>query len=164
MASELDGLTGEHLDALSAAVAASSGPDRRRLQDVLLWATTRYTAARMAEAVDTMHSLREPPLELPDLQAVETLMRKGMQHNGVIPELRAGEVTRSVAVVTELLQRAQAAVFTQEDQEVLTWVFDAAAQDSDRRPFVRGVERKARRGLGLTERPVWTPDPKGWLA
>lgn len=154
-------MTGEHVETLAAVLhTLPAGPERRRLQELLVWVTNAYTAQLAEQARVALSQEQDRPLVHSDLLVVEQLMRKGIQHNGVVPELSAPDVARGVSIITGLLSRSAASTLTQEDQEVLQWVFDTAAQDPQRTPFVRRVESMVRAGLGVEQRPVWNHNPR----
>ena len=78
-------------------------------------------------------------------------MAKGIQHNGVAPELTTVEVTRSLQIMTELLTRAHATTLSLEDADGLAWIFDQAAMvDAGiNRKEVRRVEQLVRTAMGI---------------
>jgi hypothetical protein len=148
-------LSEAHLDALYALVPyIEDRTVKRRIKELLLGLTEQYTAA-LSRAV-VQDTLNEPitPLTRGELDAVQRLLAKGVQHNGLVPELDTLQVGRALQIVGELLVRVDAASLSQEDQAGLEWVFDVAADEDDglNRAEVRRVERLVRAAMGLQVR------------
>lgn len=149
-----------HLDVINQAIAGTkSRVEKRRLREILLILTQAYSKQLHQHVKSEFTKDLEAPLIESDLDAIDRLMTKGIQHNGVLPELSATEVARSVSIVTTLLVRANAAL-DQEDLSLLEWMFDQAAQEPEQRRMVRKLEATVRLGLGIEQRPVWDHDPQ----
>jgi hypothetical protein len=116
--------------------------------------TVQLTQQLTEDAGEELMSEQEVPLTESDLQDVNALLAKGVQHNGVFPELSAVRVGRALRVVSELLGRAAVGVLDLEDQEGLAWIFDVAADANEgvNRGNVRRLENLVRAGLGLDVR------------
>jgi len=145
----------EHLDTLKALLPyITDRTAKRRVRETLLGLTTELTAQLMTQATGELAQDPVAPLLDSDLQDVERLLGKGVQHNGVVPELSAVQVGRALQVTSALLARAHIGAMTLGDQEELEWVFDVAADydNGARRREVRNVEQLVRGGLGLTVR------------
>lgn len=150
-----------HLDALNQAISGTtSRTQKRRLREVLLLVTQEYSKQLHQHVKSEFAKDLEAPLIESDIESVDRLMTKGIIHNGVVPELSATEVARSVSIVTSLLVRANAASLTQDDLSLLEWMFDQAAQETEQRRMVRKLEATVRLGLGIEQRPVWDNDPQ----
>ena len=148
----------EHFDALSDAIGATTDTTaRRRLREIatilVQFTTQQVTEAGVAVALEG----REPPLIDEDLLAIKRLLAKGVQHNGVVPELDTGEVSRGLAVAAGLLARAEIQL-TIDDLECLEWSFAIAAGYDERyQADVRRVEGIVRRALGLGAKLTFAP-------
>lgn len=149
-----------HLDVINQAIAATkSRVEKRRLREVLLLLTQAYSKQLHQHVRTEFAKDLEAPVVNEDISAIDLLMTKGIQHNGVLPELSATEIARSVSIVTTLLSRANATL-DQEELSILEWMFDSAAQEPEHRQLVRRVESTVRFGLGIEQRPVWDSDPQ----
>lgn len=159
-------IDGSHLEILQQAIQqTSSRVGKRKLRELLLLVTQMYTAALQDVATDQFREDLDTPLLESDLLAIEKLMQKGILHNGVVPELSAPDIARSVAIMTTLCIRANCAVMDTEDQDFLEWMFDQAAEgDPEQRLQARRVEKIVRGGLGLEQRLVWTHRPEAPLS
>lgn len=145
-------LTEAHLDAVKETLAVVQHPvTKRYLRDVYLGLSQDYAQRKVAEsAQEYMHEPVAPLME-GDLVALQALLSKGIQHNGVIPEVDAVQVARSMQIVAELVGRAELAALTHEDREGLDWVFDVAADVTEglNRKAVRRLEQLVRGAMGL---------------
>lgn len=156
-----DWLKQEHLDLLKELLPEiEDRTAKRRFREMLYGLTVQLTQQLTEDATSEFMKEAEAPITESDLQEVNALLAKGVQHNGVFPELSAVQVGRALRVVSELLGRAAVATLDFEDQEGLEWVFDqaAAAHDGLNRANVRQLESRVRAGLGLDVRLLhYTP-------
>lgn len=148
-------VTQDHIEALKALVPyIDDRTVKRRVKECVLGLTEQLTTELSREAVAI--SLDEPiaPLTENELQSLNTLMAKGVQHNGLVPALDTLQVGRSLQIMGELLARAHVSTIDFEDQEGLEWVFDMAAEAENgvNRDQVRRLENLVRAGLGLKYR------------
>lgn len=147
-----------HLDALNQVIAGTTNRTlKRRLRELLLVVTQHYTAELQDDVIEQFRQDTEAPLMETDLLVLERLVQKGIQHNGVVPELTAPDIARSVAILTTLCIRANCAVLDAEDQHFLEWMFDQAAEEPSQRATARRIEKIVRGGLGLEQRLLWNP-------
>lgn len=154
-----------HLDVLNQLITQTpSRIAKRKLREVLLLMTQMYTSALHEAVTEQFREDLDAPLLESDLTAVETLMHKGILHNGVVPELSAPDIARAVAIVTTLCIRANCAVMDAEDQQFLEWMFDQAAEEPEQRATARRIEKIVRGGLGLEQRLLWTHKPEAPLS
>lgn len=148
----------EHFDALSTAITECTDPVlRTRLREIsaMLVAATTRTIADIGLGVALVD--REAPLVHEDLQLVKRLLSKAVTHNGLIPDMDAHDMSRGLAVASELLERAEHQL-TIDDMDCLEWTFSVAANADDQATAdVRRVERTVRQGLGLGPRLVFAP-------
>ena len=148
----------EHFDALSAAIVATTDTTTRRRLREIATILVQYTAQQVTDAgVAVALEARESPLVDDDLLAVKRLLAKGVQHNGVVPELDTYEVSRGLAVAADLLARADTP-FAIDDLDCLEWSFTiAAGYDERNQADVRRVEGLVRKGLGLGPKLTFSP-------
>lgn len=150
-----DWLNEQHLDALKALLPhITDRTVKRRVRECVLGLTTELTTRLTEEAVDTFAEEPIAPLTEKELTKLQALIAKGVQHNGIVPDLTSAEVGRSLQILSELLSRAHIGALDFEDQAGLEWIFDVAAdaENGENRDNVRRVERLVRGGLGLTIR------------
>lgn len=147
----------DHIEALSALIPyIEDRTVRRRVKEVTLGLTEQLTTQLSRDVVQ--HTVNEPlnPLTKSELTDIQTLLAKGVQHNGLVPELDTLRVGRTLQIVGELLARAHLSALDFDDQEGLGWIFDVAAEheDGSNRENVRRVERVVRASMGLETRLV----------
>ena len=134
--------------------AVENRTKKRLLRECVLGLTQELTAQLTHQATNTYFEEPVAPLREEELTAIQVLMAKGVQHNGLIPELSTGQVGRSLQVLGALLARAHIAFLDLEDQEGLQWIFDTAARVDNgvNEGQVRRVELLVRAALGLEVR------------
>lgn len=125
--------------------------DKRLLRECILGLTEQLNSHRSNEATELFAEEPVAPVVDTDLMALQSLLAKGVQHNGVIPELDAVQVTRSLQIMAELVGRAEVGALDHEDVAGLEWCFDVASQHDGgvNRKVVRRLEQLVRGGLGL---------------
>jgi hypothetical protein len=158
------GLTAEHFEALEEACATATDPRQRQyLREVRLICLQAVQGAELAESLEDTLADPEQPLTDEDLALLQGLLLKGVQHNGVVPELSALQVHRALRHFSALANRAATGVLTAEDLDFLEWIFDEAADIPRQRRLARRVEGIVRGGLGLEQR-LTPPLPGGPLS
>lgn len=150
----------EHLDTLRELLPyITDRTAKRRVRETLLGLSNDLAALLVTSATAELSQEPAVPLLESDLQDVQLLLGKGIQHNGLVPELSAVQVGRTLQITAALLTRAHIGALDLADQEELEWIFDVAA-DYDggvRRQEVRRVELVVRGGLGLNVRLSHVP-------
>lgn len=153
-------LTQDHLAALKALLPyIEDRRIKRRVKECVLGLSEQLSTELSRDAVAI--AVDEPlnPLTERELELVQVLLAKGVQHNGLVPVLSTIEVGRALQILGELLARAKLAALDFEDQDGLEWVFDVAS-DYDQgvnRENVRRLENLVRSGLGLKYRLSFMP-------
>jgi hypothetical protein len=149
----------KHLDVLAGLLEHADGRiDRRALRELLLGLIATRNAEEIARIYAEEFADPQAPLIETDLTDIETLLTKGIRHNGLVPELSATQVGRSVRVVSELLRRAAVSAVSQEQIGLLEQVFDHVLDAPDAPvAAVRQLERIVRAGLGLRQRVTQLP-------
>lgn len=151
----------EHIESLRALVPyIEDRTVRRHVKECVLGLSEELTATVSRDAVALAMDEPIAPLTEGELQAIQTLLAKGVQHNGLVPALDRLQVGRALQIVSALLARAQLAALSLDQQQGLEWVFDRAAEvGPEHREEIRQLEQVVRGGLGLTVRVSHLPPP-----
>jgi len=153
-------VTPQHIDALKVLLPYIEDRQvKRYVKDCVLGLSEQLAGALVREAAAVAISEPLNPLTEHELDNVQLLVAKGVQHNGLVPMLSTPEVGRTLQILGELLARARLSALDFKDQEALGWVFDVAAEADEgvNRENVRRLETLIRAGLGIPYRLDYLP-------
>jgi hypothetical protein len=151
---DTDWVTEEHVEVVKSLLPQIKGPKAKRLvRECVYGLTVLLTHKQYVKVNKVFAEDPDVPLTEQDLDNLQTLVVKGVSHNGVVPQLNALEVGRALQQVQHVLERARVVLPT-DDLYGLEWVFDLAADyhDGANAEAVRDLEKLVRAGLGLKHR------------
>lgn len=153
-------LTDDHIHALIEAMSTAKEPYRTRLREVLVAMNAAHLETLNAEVQDAVAKDDLPFDTEYDVAVVETLLSKGIMHNGVVPTMTIPDIARSADLVAQVIARIRLGTLSFEEQDLLDWTFDQAANAYEQAQFipVRRLERRVRGGLGLDPRLAFLPN------
>jgi hypothetical protein len=153
-------ITDDHVHALIEALSLVQEPYRARLREILITVTALHTESLHHTVREATSREDTPFTTAEDVQVIETLLSKGLMHNGVVPTMSIPEIARAADLTAQLITRARIGHLTFDDQELLTWVFDQGANAYEQSNFmlVRHLEHRVRGGLGLEPRIAFLPN------
>ncbi len=153
-------ISDDHIHALIDALAKAEEPYRSRLREVLVSVTALHTEALHHEVNEAIAEDDAPFNTADDVAVIETLLSKGLMHNGVVPTMTIPEIARAADLTAQLITRARVGRMSFEDQDLLEWVFDQGANAYEQANFhpVRNLEKRVRGGLGLDPRIAFLPN------
>lgn len=153
-------ITDDHIHALIEGLARVEEPYRSRLREVLVAVNSLHMEALGDQITDAIAQHDTPFEQQADVVVVETLLSKGLMHNGIVPTMSMPEVARAADLVAQVISRVRVGTLTFEEQDLLDWVFDQGANAYEQANYhpVRNLERRVRGGLGLDARIAFLPN------
>ncbi len=141
-------LSNEHLDALDAVLEKADPLNRNRLLEI-----RQQLALSMAAGLLKSPAYPESPPTTEDLEPLHRLVRKGLLHNGLYPELNSQEVRQAIGLASELSARAMAAHSLADQLGFLQYMHDCTQyqleDQPDRQRYMAGIFYQVLAALGL---------------